>query len=474
MLFNSFEFLLFFCVVFLIYYILPHRFRWFLLLAASYFFYGFWEWRYLGIIFVSTIIDYFAGIQIHDSKSAIKKRLFLYISLFSNLSILVVFKYYNFFIENINEIVGSSISYLDFLLPVGISFYTFQTMSYSIDLYNGKLDQPERHFGIFALFVTFFPQLVAGPIERASQLLPQFKEKIRFNYDRIATGLSLILWGLFKKVVIADRLAILADEVFNNVQDYHGATFMLATLFFAFQIYCDFSGYSDMAIGTARAFGFDLNLNFNKPYLATSLREFWQRWHISLSTWFRDYVYIPIGGKRTVKWRWYYNLLITFVISGLWHGANWTFLIWGAIHGVVLILEYQFNFMLNKPIKTNLVKLISIISTFFIVCLAWIFFRSNQFSDAQYVYKELFNVKNYSLNQLGLNVVDLAKDTVYPIDIALGFLLIPFLMISEIVFTERNFFTLPKMTRAAIYLIGIIIVLLLGIFNNTAFIYFQF
>lgn len=472
MLFNSFEFLVFFVTVLVIYYILPHRFRWILLLVSSYFFYGYWEWKYLAIILISTLVDFIAGIQIYQATSSLRKHLFLYISILSNLGILMTFKYYNFFIENINYACNSYYPYLEFLLPVGISFYTFQTMSYSIDLYNGRLTAPEKHFGRFALFVTFFPQLVAGPIERASHLLPQFRSKITFNYDNLSKGLSLILWGLFKKVVIADRLALLVDEVYNNVGEYNGPAFILATLFFTFQIYCDFSGYSDIAIGTAKTLGFNLNINFNKPYLSKSIRDFWKRWHISLSSWFRDYVYIPLGGNKVVKWRWYYNLFLTFLVSGLWHGANWTFIIWGSIHGFVLILEYQF--FKKAELKNSLKSALQLIVTFSIICFSWIFFRSNSLSDAQHIIKELINFENYNLSQFSLNIIPVAKDTVYPIDIAIGCLVIIFLVLAEIIFSKYNFFELSKKIKTPIYIIGIISLFVLGVFNTNAFIYFQF
>lgn len=473
MLFNSFEFLVFFIVLVLAYYSLPHKYRWLLLLLASYFFYGFWEWHYLGLILISTVIDYLAGLGIYNSKSKGKKRSFLLISLLSNLGILMTFKYYNFFIENINSISNANFSYLHFLLPVGISFYTFQTMSYSLDLYNGKLEKPEKHFGRFALFVTFFPQLVAGPIERASHLLPQFQRKVKLEYDNLSKGLSIILWGLFKKVVIADRLSIFVDEIYNNLGEYGSFAYILATIFFAFQIYCDFSGYSDIAIGSARVLGFELNINFNKPYLAKSLREFWQRWHISLSSWFRDYVYIPLGGNKTVKWRWYYNIMITFLISGFWHGAQWTFIIWGLIHGIILVTEYQFSKRKGQelgPFK----KMSKILLTFTIVCLTWVFFRANSFSDALLILESLVNINSYDFNSIGLYIVPMARNTVYPIDILLGVFFICFLVIAEIRFSYSSFFKLPEVIKKAIYLIGIILILTLGVFNTNAFIYFQF
>lgn len=320
MLFNTFEFLLFFLIVFVLFFSLPQKRRWIVLLASSYFFYGYWKPSYLILIASSTISDYFISNAIHKLKNLRTKKNLLFLSISLNLSLLFLFKYFDFLADSFNElsnVVGSDykLKLLNLILPVGISFYTFQTMSYTIDVYNGKL-KPEKHFGIFSLFVAFFPQLVAGPIERASNLLPQFHKKIDVNYNRFASGAQLILWGLVKKIIIADRVGIIANEIFNSYEDYHGFTLIIGVIFFAFQIYCDFSGYSDIAIGTARVFGYDLIKNFNSPYFSISLTDFWRRWHISLSTWFKDYVYIPLGGNRTIKWKWYFNLWITFLISG--------------------------------------------------------------------------------------------------------------------------------------------------------------
>jgi alginate O-acetyltransferase complex protein AlgI len=479
MLFNTLEFLIFFVIIASVYYTIPHKYRWILLLGASYFFYGYWEIKYLLIIIGSTIVDFFVGLKIHSAKSKKRKRQFLYISLLTNLSVLVIFKYYNFFIDNITiAIKAIGFNYdaplLALLLPVGISFYTFQTLSYSIDIYNGKIKQPEKHLGVFALFVSFFPQLVAGPIERASHLLPQFHKKVAFNYDRIASGLSLILWGLFKKIVVADRLSLIVNEVYNSPYEYQGFVLFMATMFFAFQIYCDFSGYSDIAIGAARILGFDLMKNFDTPYFSKSLSEFWKRWHISLSTWFRDYVYIPIGGNRGVKWRWYYNLLITFLLSGLWHGSNWTFIIWGAIHGVVLILENQFSLNKGKS-KTNLITFLRISVVFTIVCLAWVFFRANSLSDASYIISELFNFSHYSLNQIGAYMIPLSKHTVFPIDIGLSIIVIFLLVLFEFIFTIKlNFNQLKYRYKLLIYSFGILTLFIIGSYETNTFIYFQF
>jgi alginate O-acetyltransferase complex protein AlgI len=341
-LFNSIEFLLFFPVVVAIYFATPQRYRWALLLAASYYFYASWKPEYLLLIIASTLVDYGCGLRMGSIAGKARRKKWLLVSLTSNLGLLFAFKYFNFFNESARAVfdrfnIFYDVPAFDLLLPVGISFYTFQTLSYSIDVYRGR-QRPERHLGIFALYVSFFPQLVAGPIERSTHLLPQFFQPHRFEYDRVTSGLRLVLWGFFKKVVVADRLALYVNAVYNDPSAHTGPTILLATYFFAFQIYCDFSGYSDIAIGTARVMGYDLMQNFRRPYFARSISEFWSRWHISLSTWFRDYLYIPLGGNRVPRWRWYVNLFAVFLISGLWHGANWTFVVWGALHGTYLIV----------------------------------------------------------------------------------------------------------------------------------------
>lgn len=402
MFFNSFHFLVFFPTVVLLYFALPHRFRWILLLIASYYFYMCWKAEYLILILVSTLIDYYAAIQM--AKCPLKSRgrkKFLLLSLVANLGLLFSFKYFNFFNTSLREIFDSlnvfyDVPAFDVLLPVGISFYTFQTLSYSIDVYRGDRD-PERHLGIFALYVAFFPQLVAGPIERSTRLLPQFFEKHPFDYQRVTDGIKLMMWGFFKKLVIADRLAVLVNQVYNNPTDYTGIPLIAATYAFAFQIYCDFSGYSDIAIGSAQVLGYDLMTNFRRPYFARSISEFWKRWHISLSTWFRDYLYLTLGGNRVSKWRWYYNLIVVFLISGLWHGANWTFVVWGALHGSYLVLSIW-----TQEIRKRMATLtridraprlhhgLKILITSHLVIFAWIFFRANSLSDAWYIVTHLF------------------------------------------------------------------------------------
>ncbi|MBW2967124.1 MBOAT family protein, partial [Candidatus Woesearchaeota archaeon] len=340
MLFNSIHFLVFFPVVIVLYYSLAHKHRWILLLISSYYFYMSWKAEYVILIMISTLVDYIAGLQIFRSQSVVRKRLFLVLSILTNIGLLFAFKYFNFFSDSVREILQVFTIQLNpltlkVLLPVGISFYTFQTLSYTIDVYRGRI-MPEKHLGIFAVYVSFFPQLVAGPIERAKNLLPQFYRKVDFDYVLVVAGLKLMLWGFFKKVVIADRLAIMVDYIYGDVTGFTGLSLIIATVFFAFQIYCDFSGYSDIAIGAAQVMGIRLMDNFKRTYLATSASDFWRRWHISLSSWFRDYIYIPLGGNRLSRFRGCLNILVVFLVSGLWHGANWTFVLWGLLHGIYL------------------------------------------------------------------------------------------------------------------------------------------
>lgn len=464
----------------MLYFMITPRWRTFLLFAASYYFYMCWKPEYIFLILGSTMIDFIAAKKIYHSDTDKRRKMWLFVSLASNLSVLFLFKYFNFLSENVTNILNSfNVFYeqpvYDLLLPVGISFYTFQTLSYSVDVYRGKL-KPENSFMRFALFVSFFPQLVAGPIERATHLLPQFKKSYSFEYHRVVSGLRLILWGFFKKVVIADNLALLVDQVFNNPGGQNGLTFAIATYFFAFQIYCDFSGYSDIAIGSARILGFDLMQNFRQPYLSKSIKEFWGRWHISLSTWFRDYVYIPIGGNRAVKWRWYYNLLITFLISGLWHGANWTFVIWGAFHGVLLILGIELVKYI-KPPSTNLGKALRIIIVFHLVTLAWVFFRAESIQSAFDVIQSFKNVPNLTLGILegvptlnGLGRFTISTLVYFSSMIAL-------LLMIDVLSTRQSAILLyrkNRFVRFASYFILFYWILLGGYFGQTAFIYFQF
>lgn len=395
MLFNSIAFLLFFPVICIIYYAIPAqsiKARNLFLLAASYYFYMNWEPAYALLLFTSTVVTYLAAIGISRSDAPQKKKTFLVCSIMLNLAILFLFKYYNFIGSNIQSLfqligIGLTIPKFTLLLPVGISFYTFQALGYSIDVYYGKTDI-EKDFPTYALFVSFFPQLVAGPIERSGNLLPQFKQKHIFDYDQAMAGISLMIWGYFMKLVLADRCGIYVDNIFNNIEKHNGGSYLIASLLFTFQIYGDFAGYSFIAIGAARILGFRLMDNFQRPYLSASIGEFWHRWHISLSTWFKDYVYIPLGGNRVNRTRAYVNLLITFIVSGIWHGANWTFLCWGSLHGILLCIEKALG--IGKKSYTGIVRILHWGVTFLLVSLAWILFRANNLNDALTIITGIF------------------------------------------------------------------------------------
>lgn len=400
MLFNSLEYLYFFTAVFLFYWALTKKkvhYQNTLLLVASYVFYGWWDYRFLGLILFSTVIDFFLAKSIHSTKKINLKKTLLIFSLVVNLGVLGLFKYFNFFIEswvNFIDLLGykiKSTSALSIILPVGISFYTFQTLSYTIDVYYKRL-QPTTSFVNFATFVSMFPQLVAGPIERAKNLLPQIENPRQFSKTKTLNGLSLILWGLFKKIVVADSLAPLVDRIFENPTLYEGGTLLLGLFYFTFQIYCDFSGYSDIAIGTAKCFGFEFKTNFNYPYFAKNISDFWRRWHISLSSWFRDYVFIPLGGSKVSNAKFIRNILVVFLVSGLWHGANWTFVFWGLAHALIyFITRYAPLLPKNIPWKKTITSSLTFVSVMF----AWVFFRSPSISFAFDYLKELF--LNFSL-----------------------------------------------------------------------------
>ena len=385
MLFNSFAYVIFLPIVFAAYWLIKDEYRWVLLLVSSYFFYMCSGPKYGLLILSVTFASYVAAIVIEKYQN--KKKLALVSAILVCMGILFFFKYFNFFSKTISELMsllGIKEDYvtLNIILPVGISFYTFQTMSYVIDVYKG-ITKAEHHFGKFAAFVSFFPQLVAGPIERSNNLLPQIKEKHIFDYDKAMMGVKLMLWGYYKKLVIADGLAEYVQRVFDNPHEYTGFALIIASLFFTLQIYCDFSGYSDIAIGTAKLFGIDLMTNFKSPYFSESIREFWSRWHISLSTWFRDYVYIPLGGNRVSRVRHYVNLMITFLVSGLWHGADWTFVTWGGIHGLAQVAE---DVVIGKEkTKNAFLRVIRSVLVFGFCSFAWIFFVSHSISDAFYV-----------------------------------------------------------------------------------------
>ena len=399
MLFHTLTFAAFFLVVFVIHFSLPHKIRKYLLLAASYYFYMSWNKKYIVLIFFTTVVIYLGAIFLEKAKTQKFKNLSLSLCLLANLALLFVFKYYNFSIDILTQILQSvSLDYnfpaLRFLLPVGISFYTFQALGYLIDVYRGTI-KAEKDFITLALFVSYFPQLVAGPIERASSLLPQLKSKVNIDWRRVEEGLHIIGVGLVQKVIVADLIAEYVNVVYGTPGNYQGLTLIIATYFFSFQIYCDFAGYSNIAIGCAKVFGVDLMKNFNRPYFASSVGEFWQRWHISLSTWFRDYLYIPLGGNRCSINKNIRNILIVFLLSGLWHGANLTFVFWGAIHSIYLIIErlltkYRFGFFVN-PSNNLIFKGFRIVFIFNLVSFTWIFFRAESLSDAVVIITNMFN-----------------------------------------------------------------------------------
>lgn len=424
---------------------------------------------YILILFFTIAVDYLAGIYIEKS-SGNKRKMYLIFSLLVNVCALAVFKYYNFFAGNVNAVFSfiheaMRLPLMNILLPIGLSFHTFQAMSYTIEVYRGH-QRAERHLGIYSLYVMFYPQLVAGPIERPQNLLPQFWAHHKFDYARLTSGLQLMCWGLFKKIVIADRLAIYVDAVYNNPDQQSGSTLLLATLFFSFQIYCDFSGYSDIAIGSARVMGFDLMRNFNRPYFSRSVSEFWKRWHISLSTWFKDYLYIPLGGNRAGKYRVYLNLIIVFTVSGIWHGANWTFAIWGLLNGFYLILE-----SIKKSTKLSYFSnfangyLASVI-TFGLVSFAWIFFRANNIKDALIIVRRIFSSPGalYYEN---------------PSMLIFSFFGIGFLIIVEYLQEKGlprvvNNLWQTSLVRTISFAALIVVLFLIGVFDGGQFIYFQF
>jgi alginate O-acetyltransferase complex protein AlgI len=487
MLFNSLEFLIFFPLVCLLYFLLPHKYRWLLLLVASCYFYMVYKPIYILIIFFTIIIDYFAGILIENASGS-KRKLFLLASLIANIGVLAVFKYYGFFHFNIDKIfqalyMPDPIPLMKLLLPVGLSFHTFQAMSYAIEVYRGN-QKAERHFGIYALYVMFFPQMVAGPIERPQNMLHQFYEEHFFDYYRISAGLKRMLWGFFKKAVIADRLAWHVDMVYNDTSNHYGWSIPLATVLFAFQIYGDFSGYSDIALGAAQVMGFKLMKNFDRPYFARSLSEFWRRWHISLSSWFRDYLYIPLGGNRVSIPRKYLNLLIVFVISGFWHGANWTFLIWGAVHGIYLVIE-QMSSGLTARVTAffERIKLLRFyymlqrIKVFALVCFAWMFFRAGSIEHINMLFSHSTQ-HLYEWNSMaGFNDF-LHKMYLDNYEWLILLLCIGFLLLVEAFEREGDFIlrldARPAWQRWVFYSAVLWLLFLFGEYHKQTFIYFAF
>ncbi len=474
MVFNSITFLVFFILFFFIYWTIAKRASLkivnLFILLCSYLFYGWWDWRFLSLILFSSIVDYIVALKIEKSSISKHRKLFLLISIVSNIGLLSFFKYYNFFVDSFATLMDTfslpvSISTLSIVLPVGISFYTFQALSYTIDVYRNQLRACKNPI-TFLTFVAFFPQLVAGPIERAKELLPQFYEKKKFSYQAVIEGLRLMLWGFFQKIVIADNLAPLVEKVYDAPEHYSGWSVLLATVCFAFQIYCDFAGYSNIAIGTAGTLGYTLSPNFRTPYFSRSLTEFWRRWHISLSTWFRDYVYIPLGGNKKSRFKTNLYLLITFTLSGLWHGAAFTFVLWGFLHGLLLIL--------SKNIKLKFNKYLSTIFVVTVVSFLWIPFRAKNTATFEILLERIFY---YPFNGLDIQATFVS---VFPSLkwICIGVAFMSFIVL-ELKMQDIDFNYLMKKynrkSRFTLYYLLLLTILLLGNFSvKPYFIYFQF
>jgi alginate O-acetyltransferase complex protein AlgI len=480
MLFNSIQFAFFFPIVTLLYFLSPQRLRWMILLVASCVFYMAFIPVYILILVVTIVIDYAAAIWIEDSSGRARKR-YLVISILSTCAVLFVFKYFNFFntnFEALAKMVGWNypVSALRLILPIGLSFHTFQSLSYVIEVYRGD-QKAERHFGIYALYVMFYPQLVAGPIERPQNLLHQFREEKHFDFQNLKWGLKLMGWGFFKKVVIADRLAVYVNAVYADPKHFSGPSLLLATLAFTYQIYCDFSGYSDIAIGAARVMGFKLMTNFNCPYWSKSIGEFWKRWHISLSTWFRDYVYIPLGGNRVSTGRLYRNLMLTFLLSGFWHGANWTYIIWGGINGLYLVFGLATAEMrkricdsLGLSPRAELHGFLRIAITFTLVVIAWIFFRAENVSDAWYVLTHV--ASGWKAGVVQQVAAFSSFDAVVAI-LAVAILeIVQWLQMGEK--RRIRISRWPVYVRWPAYYAILAAILVFGVFDRASFIYFQF
>jgi alginate O-acetyltransferase complex protein AlgI len=477
MLFNSFHFLVFFIVVTLTYFFIPNKYRILLLLLSSCYFYMVFVPVYILILAFTIIIDYYAGIFLEKFEGN-KRKWFLIASLVANIGVLAFFKYYNFFLSNTFLLLHGigykgAVPYLSILLPIGLSFHTFQAMSYTIEVYRGN-QKAEKRFDVYALYVMFYPQLVAGPIERPQHIIWQLKKEYQFNYSMVISGLRLMLWGAFKKIVIADRLAPHVNEVYDHLSRYSGFSLALATVFFSIQIFCDFSGYSDIAIGCARVMGINLMKNFDRPYSSKNFSEFWRRWHISLSSWFRDYLYFPLGGNRVSNPRLYFNLLFVFLISGLWHGASWNFVIWGGLHGAYLVITILTEKSRSKFIHYSgldkvpvLLNILNVILVFSLTTFAWIFFRAKTFKDALYVITHLFH-SNGLIGIGSLTINDF-------------FLVTGSIAVMEFVqyYHAKNNIVLsitrqPVFIRWAVYSTIAMAILFLGNFGSEKFIYFQF
>lgn len=458
MLFNSFDFIIFFTIVLFVAGILPHRPRLYFLLFSSYFFYGYWKWQYTGLLLLSTVIDYVAARRMATVTTPVSRKLLLMISVVMNLSLLGIFKYYNFFAGSVTSWFGLNAPLLEVLLPVGISFYTFQSMSYTIDVYRGILE-PRKNFVEFALYVSFFPQLVAGPIVRAKDFLPQLDVKVKATAGQIRSGMHLMLRGFVEKMVIADNLAPIVETVYSDPASHSGSDLWIATYCFAFQIFCDFAGYTDIARGCARLLGYEFLENFRRPYLAQNIIDFWRRWHISLSTWLRDYLYIPLGGSRKGKWNTYRNLLITMILGGLWHGANWTFLVWGAYHGLLLALSRLVRAG-ERPVRSLWFRAFSILFTFHLVCIGWVLFRAENIQIAGRMLQRMFQ---FPFEQTALLPYAAFCAIVY------------FAMTAdEYIAVGSRFERLALPARAFLILLALLSLAIFIPARQTAFIYFQF
>lgn len=477
MLFNSLHFLIFFPLILLLIKHTPKVYRKFILLVSSYYFYISWKAEYILLILLSTFVDYFISKEIAKSNNDFKRKIFLIVSLVLNLGLLSLFKYYDFVILNLNSIfdffsVDITIDKLNLILPVGISFYTFQTLSYTIDVYRKKIDA-ESDFLTFALYVSFWPQLVAGPIERAKSLLPQLKNKIKFESKYLEHALTLLAFGFFKKIVIADRVGIYVDQVYNNPNNVPSLALLFATYFFAIQIYCDFSGYTDIARGCAKLIGIDLMENFRQPYFSGSVTNFWKRWHISLTTWFTEYLFIPLGGSRVSRVRIYFNYLVVFLVSGLWHGANWTFIVWGGLHCLYLIIEKAFNVSVDEIRKfSRISSIIRIFITFHLTLLAWIFFRADSLDLSFSIIKRIFTAE-ISISTLAWSILPFSGDNL-AIDKFLMSLL--FILLLFVVDYRRYIKELSggDFKSYSIVIFLIVVIVLFGEFYRNSFIYFQF
>ena len=464
MLFNSIEFLLFFPIACITYYLVPHRFRWIQLLVVSCIFYAAFIPSYLLILFLLILIDYSAGLLIEKS---IHKKRWLIISIISNIGLLGLFKYYDFFIADFNQLTGSNLILLHWILPIGLSFHTFQSLSYTIEVYRGK-QKAIRHLGYYSLYVMFFPQLVAGPIERPQHLLPQLFAQHKFSWQNIYEGLRLMAWGFFKKVVIADRIGIYADAVFAAPDTITGFSGLLALFFFSIQIYADFSGYSDIALGAARCMGINLSINFHRPYQSVNIKEFWKRWHISLSSWFKEYVYIPLGGNKVSPIRHKFNLMTTFALSGFWHGASWNFMIWGVLHGAYTLIFESFS---KKSATRYLPKIAAWLITMLCVGFAWTFFRATHWQQAIHF---IGNSLAFNANSTGSLFAEFELNFGL-FNLGISFVFIFFMLLVEFA-TDPMLLKMnhKKILDTCFIVILLWIIIFFGVFNRSSFIYFQF